>query len=285
MAFEEKYNMSDIKDTQMFSELIKTVDKEISLYIKGPTIEVRNRIPDTGAIPLEDPRHWFRIPDVICIFVDMLGSTLLSAKKYDQSTAKTYRLFTETAIQMFHYFNAPYIDVRGDGVFALFNQNQIYRALVAAVSFKTFADVEFTPRVKKETNLEIGTHIGIDQRTVLVKRVGLRKINGRTDRQNEVWAGRPVNMAAKLASLTKDGELLASDRFFSNLTHQRALYSCGCQNGQKGHESVKLWKDYDVSGPEYEYFDFDKAHVLESRWCEKHGKEYSTELLNADDRK
>jgi class 3 adenylate cyclase len=91
--------------------------------------------------------------------------------------------------------------VRGDGVFALFNSDQVYRALAAAITFTTFAREVFATEMKKLGYEGIGAHIGIDQKPVLVRKIGLKRIDDRTDRQNEAWAGKPVNMAAKLASL------------------------------------------------------------------------------------
>jgi class 3 adenylate cyclase len=136
----------------------------------------------------------------------MMGSTKLSAEAHDNSTAGAYQLFTGTAVRLFSEFEAPYIDVRGDGVFALFNSDQPYRALAAAVTFKTFAREEFTPRIKEKTEQAVGSHLGIDQKTVLVRKLGLKRHAERTDRQNEVWAGKPVNMAAKLASISEDND-------------------------------------------------------------------------------
>src|SRR5690606_29953848 len=154
----------------------------------------------------------FQIPDVICVFVDMINSTQMSASTYSKSTASIYNYFTETAIRIFHEIETPYIDVKGDGVFALFNSNQVNKAIAGAVLFKTFIREEFSPRIKSKYDLNVGCHCGIDQKTLLVKRFGLKRTGGRTDRQNEVWAGKAVNMAAKLASLSQENEILASDR-------------------------------------------------------------------------
>jgi len=235
-----------------------------------------NDIPDTPDIPIQDPGRWLRIPDVICVFVDMLGSTRLSAVKQDKSTAGAYQLFTGTAVKLFSEFESPYIDVRGDGVFALFDSDQPYRALAAAVSFKTFAAEEFVQRVLDTADEEVGCHAGIDQKTVLVRKIGFKRYRNRTDRQNEVWAGRPVNMAARLAGLTNDKELLVSDRFFNSITDEHATHSCGCPTGDKAY----LWKEVDVS--DEETFDFDTAHLLESHWCAEHGAEYCSTMLELD---
>ena len=42
--------------------------------------------------------NWIKIPDLICCFVDMEGSTKLSAELHERGTAKAYRYFTNTAI-------------------------------------------------------------------------------------------------------------------------------------------------------------------------------------------
>jgi class 3 adenylate cyclase len=252
------------------------MDDEVSIFKDTPSITLRNSIPDTTAIPIENKTHWFRIPDVICVFVDMVGSTKLSAQKYDQTTARAYRLFTGTAVRLFSEFESPYIDLKGDGVFALFDSGQVHRALAAAVTFKTFAKEEFTPRVQKQTGVMVGCHIGIDQKTVLVRKLGFKRYRGRTDRQNEVWAGRPVNMASKLASISKDNELIVSDRFYSNIKSEKALKSCGCPSGTKND----LWSEFDVDSDEK--FDFSKAFLLRSCWCSTHGLEYCDSILKAD---
>lgn len=272
--------MTKIADKQISKVYRDIVDHELDLYRMTPSVTVRNEIPDTNAIPLDNETHWLKIPDVICVYIDMLGSSRLSVSSHERSTARSYRLFTSTAIEFLHEIGAPYIDIKGDGAFALFNQNQVYRALVAAVNFKTFAEIEFVERVKKDTGQEIGTHIGIAQRNVLVQRMGKRRVDGRTDRQNEVWAGRPVNMAAKLASRTNDGELLVSERFYERLKDQRATHSCGCNGGVDPGTKKPLWKKYDLTDDDR--FDFNTAYLLESRWCTLHGKEYSEGLLKED---
>lgn len=260
----------NIKTEQLPKSLIDIIEDEKNIY-KG-----RASITNQNTIPLQIPLNgntWLKIPNVICVFVDMIGSTTLSARKYPKSTASIYRLFTSTAVRIFNELDTPYIDIKGDGVFAIFNQNQIYRALVAAISFKTFANSEFLPIIKKE-GLESGCHVGIDQADVVVKRLGFRRKGDSSDRHNEVWAGKPVNMAAKLASLSKHNELYVSDRYFSNLKDDKALKSCDCS------EPEELWKTVDLSNETK--FDFDIAHVLESNWCKIHGKEYHKYLLSLD---
>src|SRR5437588_697847 len=130
------------------------------------------------------------------------------------------------------------------------------------------------------TKLPIGSHMGIDQKTVLVKKVGLKMVGERTDRQNEVWAGKPVNMAAKLASIADDNEMLVSDRFFRSLKKDDRIHlSCGCIKGVPGGPKTELWTARDVTDPR---FDFKAAYCLKTIWCQRHGREFCEGILTLD---
>lgn len=262
-----------IKNGQMPESIIQIIDDEKSIYNKKVSVTDYNSIQDDP--PLQDATHWHKVKDVICVFVDMIGSTKLSATKRAETTAKIYRLFTQTAVRIFHEMQAPYIDIKGDGVFALFNSNQSYRAFVSAVHFKTFIEQEFHGLIESVVNDEekdIGAHIGIDKKTILVRRFGLKMIN-RRDRQNEVWAGKTVNMAAKLAGLSKKGELIVSDRFYQSIKSEYARYCCSC------HTKEHLWEEVTIDDPK---FDFTSYYKLKSIWCSTHGEEYANYLLNLD---
>jgi class 3 adenylate cyclase len=265
-----------ISQSQLPEGFRSIIDEQLRVYRQGRAITNINSIPDTQGIPIENQRHWLKIPNVICVFVDMLGSTRLGATTHDGATAGAFQLFTGTAVRLFSEFESPYVDIRGDGAFALFDSSQPYRALAAAVTFKTFSAEEFVPKILADTGVPVGCHLGIDQKTVLVRKLGFKRYRGRSDKQNEVWAGKPVNMAAKLASLTSDGELLVSDRFYQNFTDEHATLSCGCPHGNK----MPLWEEVDLS--QDERFDFERAFCLRSKWCRNHGKEFCEALLGLD---
>ncbi len=255
--------------------------------VTGKVSEFNNSdlsIVEKEKIPLGDFQMgtWYKIHDVVCVFVDIRGSTKLSATSHDKSTASIYEFFTGTAVKIFHELGASYIDIKGDGVFALFNRNEVLLALAAAVSFKTFASENFIKVLRqKAPNLDIGVHMGIDQKTVLVKQVGVKDDDSRDSRKNEVWAGKPINMAAKLASRSKDNEMWISERFYDNLKDvELVMKSCGCSSGGESSEKQNLWLEEDIT--EDENFDFDKAFVLQSIWCVKHGKEWCKNIINSD---
>lgn len=265
-----------IGENQLPKRFRDVIDSELDIFRQAVSVTERRSLPATNIIPIENPTEWIKVRDVICVYVDMKGSTKLSATTHEKEMASLYRLFTSTAILLFHEFEAPYIDVKGDGVFALFNSDQAYTALCAAVSFKTFAAKEFVPKAKTKSAEDVGYHIGIDQKTLLVRKLGLKRVGDRTDRQNEVWAGKTVNMAAKLGSLA-NSTLLVSDRYFASLSDKKATQSCGC--GSDG-APADIWKEMDVK--DNGLFDFDKAYELSVEWCTTHGKQFCEDLLALD---
>lgn len=270
------------KRTQLPERFREIIQRQREVYDNSARITEAQRIPDTTEIAVKDDAEWIKVPDVICVFVDMIGSTKLSASQYDQSTARTYQWFTGTAVRLFAEFGAPYVDVRGDGVFALFDGDQPNTALAAAVTFKTFVENDFAPEITHRTNgkIDSGVHIGIDCKTVLVKKVGLPRRKNRTDRQNEVWAGKPVNMASKLCNLCPAGSIYVSDRYFELLSDEKVLNTCGCDGSGNTADQVALWTRHEVA--EDSPFDFDAYHELKSKWCEVHGAEYCEAIVALD---
>ncbi len=259
------------------------IDEKVSLFGQSKSITNRNSLPSNEGYPLTD-LQWLKIEDVICLFVDIRNSTGLSATAHENGTAAAYELFTGTAVRMFHELGAGYIDIKGDGVFAIFNQNHPHRAFVAAITFKTFVLEKFLPLVRRKFDgkVDVGFHMGIDQKTVLVKQIGLRDAAGRDRRKNEVWAGKPINMAAKLASRSKDTELLVSDRYYRNLSNDSHVQeSCGCIIGSVGiHKPEGIWSS--VNLVHETVFDFDTAYSMNNSWCSIHGEEWAEAILALD---
>lgn len=263
-------------ENQLPKRYLDVINNQLELYKEDITIQNRNEIPDSNDIPIQESKHWLRIEDVICVFVDMKNSSKMSITIDPYNVAKTYKLFTETAIRLFNEFKASYIDVKGDGVFALFNSNQPYRAFASAMTFKTFANIHFNELTKDAVQkANVGTHIGIDQHTVLVKKLGLQAVDGRKDKQNDVWAGETINMASKLASICDDMQLFVSDRFYQKVSNILVRNSCDC-SGNCG-----LWKEYDLSNNSI--FSFDKAwYIGSAKWCGIHGKDFCEKILALD---
>ncbi|OGM98475.1 MAG: hypothetical protein A2915_00745 [Candidatus Yanofskybacteria bacterium RIFCSPLOWO2_01_FULL_41_34] len=273
--------MSINRNNQFLESVLNIIDSTTERFRQGEQVEQKDRIPLTDTVPLES-NTWWRLNDVVCVYIDMKNSTQLSAQKQDKFTASIYQYFTGTAVKVLNEFGASYIDVRGDGAFGLFNSNRGYHALASAITFKTIVGFVMADEVVLPENMEkLSCHIGMDRKTVLVKRIGIRVMEGKTDKSNEVWAGKPVNMAAKLASIGGENDLIVSERVFDVFlkdNSESVLHTCGCPNDVKR----KAWDTMNVQ--QDKNFDFSKAYRMTPvRWCEIHGKNFCQEILKLDE--
>lgn len=266
----------------VLADLTSQLDAQAEL---GVQITVQNEVPEEGPV---NKGLWYRIPKVTAVFVDMKRSTELSADSSPKTSAFAYTYFVRAMVLIFERFGSNYIDIHGDGVFALFSGPQSeFCAIASAITARTQIERDIAVRFDKDTSTdwELTAGIGIDQGTLLVRRLGLRGA-----KQNEVWAGKPVNMAAKLSSVACSNQVVVSDRVFSryqeaSYIRQRALlWTCGCSEDAQGDgldapigETKYLWTE--EPAPAEVGLDFDQLHRLKSEWCCVHGAEFCETIV------
>jgi len=245
--------------------------------IKNMEVIDKDSIPSESDMSLEVGR-WYRIRNVVSLYVDMAGSTQLSNEKYTKTSAKMYEIFTGSLIKVLKIeeFKAHFIDIKGDGGFALWKEKYgSVKALLAAVTFKTLVEKYLKNYVKSEiTDWDIFSKIGIAKGTVLVKRVGIRNVGDK--RFNwAVWAGKPVNISAKLSDSARDDTILVTDGVFKDISipkfYDYLVLSCGCPSGIK----EELWEEREELEEEFGTVIWE----LKSRWCDKHGEIYLNNVL------
>ena len=250
----------------------------------GVQITRLNDVPETGPT---NKGVWYQIPNVTSIFADLKRSTELSADNTPRTSAFAYTYFIRAMAVILERFSAGYIDIQGDAIFGLFSEGYEFHAAASAITMRTLVEREVATRFDKDTSTdwELTAGIGIDRGTLLVRRLGLRGT-----KQNEVWAGKPVNMAAKLSSMAEPDQVVVSDRVFSRyekaskLRRRVLIWSCGCDGDIEGAgldadegETSSLWTEDQVS--EDLGVDFDTIHRLDSRWCKVHGSEFCEVLV------
>ena len=199
------------------------------------------QVDNQEAIPGEGPVHrglWWRIPHVTAVFADLKGSTALSSSLPPEAAAIAYTYFIRVMTVVLQGFSAGYVEVQGDGIFGLFaGQRSMFFAAACAITMRTQVEKTVAPKFKRDASVDrdLKVGIGIDRGTLLVRQLGLKG----TD-QNEVWAGMPVNAAAKLSSVAGPDEIVVSDRVISGYersakVRQRALFgTCGCEGRHRG---------------------------------------------------
>ena len=239
-------------------------------------------IPSEEDMSLEIGR-WYRIRNVVSLYVDMKGSTQLTTEKYIRTSAKIYEIFTGSLIKILKQreFKAHFIDIKGDGGFALWKEKfASVKALLAAVTFKTYVEKHLKKFVKSQiTDWNIESKIGISKGAVLVKRIGAR--NTKDKRYNwAVWAGKPVNVSAKLSDMAEGDTVLVSDDVYQDFSRPQELrdyliLSCGCDGEGNPVGKKELWEEKIEFEEKFQV----KIWELKSKWCNIHGKDYINKVL------
>lgn len=267
---------------QTLADLTQQLDQQDALGIQ---VVARSDVPEQGPA---NRGEWHSISDVTAVFADLKASTHLNSIASQQTAARAYSYFARSMVMVLNRFDVRYVDIHGDGVFGLFSgQGSLFHALAALVTMKTVVKRDLKGRFKayRPDGWEFQAGFGMDRGGLLVRQLGLR-----SEKLNEVWAGKPVNVASKLSSLAAGDQLVASPRVFdalsrgSNLHRRAALWSCGCHGEVLGpgldvgtDETESLWEN--VPAPVGLGLDFETAYRLTSLWCVTHGPEFCEALV------
>lgn len=251
----------------------------------GVRIVQQDDVPDTG------PVHggvWLQIPEATAVFVDLKGSTGLNSRFGAETAAHAYTYFNRAMAVILNGFQARYVDVQGDGLFGLFSgKGSRFLAAACAITMKTQVETVIAERFRQDVHAdwELRAGIGVDRGKLLVRQLGLRGTG-----INEVWAGTPVNMAAKLSSVAGPNEVAVSERVFSDyqqsakIRQRVLLWSCDCRDGSRGRglglpaeRAEYLWQS--APAPADLGLDFDQVHRRRKPWCPNHGAEFCEALV------
>lgn len=264
------------------NNLLEQINRRTSeRFERKPKVEFKTDL-DLSKLPV-DAKTWHRLKDVVAVFFDLKSSTNLEKGRQPASTASIYDAGVGGVVKVLDAFDANFIDIQGDGGFALFWNNDRYRrALCAAISIKTFS-TDFTNKLEKKwpEAPATGFKIGVASGPVLVKKVGIPR---QPDVQEPVWAGRPVNYAAKAAQQTEPKSILITGSVWDEIMdNDYFAFSCGCVEGKP--ESVTptlLWEQHKIEKiPDDEKF----GQALTSGWCGNHGEEFCNAILAGETRR
>ena len=264
---------------QVKADVAAQLDDQANL---GMSITIVNDVPETGPA---NRGLWFQIPNVTAVFADLNRSTQLSAAQNRRLSTTALNYFTRAMSVVCNHFEARYVAVQGDTVFGLFSgKGSMFRAAACAITMRTLVEDEVAPRIRKDaaSNWNLTAGIGIDQGTVLVRRLGLK-----ADGQNEVWTDEPVNVAAKLSSLADANQIVVSDRVFnryekfSKSRRQALLRSCSCKSRRQAGQTTDLWEKKPT--PRKLGVDFQHIHLRKDKWCGRHGAKFCQALITGQD--
>jgi class 3 adenylate cyclase len=181
-----------------------------------------------------EARRWARVNEVVAIVADLKDSTRLgTGGQRAASTASIYEAAVNPLVQTLEEFDADDVAIQGDGAIGVFwGDRRFERAFCAGVTVKTFSQRHLEKRLEEKwpgLPAETGYKVGIAASPVLVKKVGIPR---KTDHQEEVWAGKAVNFAAKAAQSANRRELIVTGTVWDILgKNDYIAFSCGCNGG------------------------------------------------------
>lgn len=260
----------------MIEDLFQKLKTDVAFELKNPvTIVDANTFPNVGKLPLEK-REWMRLTDVYVVASDLRNSTKLNYNAYASTSASFFQAVTGGSVKTVNAFKPEYVDIQGDGIFAIFHGDKAAeRAVCAAISLKSFSEKVLVPAIDQNRGGQLGDQfpdtglkIGVAAGRVVVKRVGVRG-----EHNEAVWAGKPVAFAVKAAEACAPGELRVTEKVYNAVrTNDYITHSCGCPNGM----ASRLWAEAD----ELEGLPGAKLYVLKTNWCDRHGDEFCGAILD-----
>ena len=119
-----------------------------------------------------------------------------------------------------------------------------------------------------------GFKVGVASGRVLTKRIGTPR---NPAQQEPVWAGKPVNYAAKAAQSADRNQIIVTGTVWDRIQGNDYLaISCDC--GADGQPGLGIWEDVVIDRlPESE--DDRLGRELLAAWCATHGSEFCAAVL------
>lgn len=267
-------------DTGQLEVILGKADSAVGEILDSKKTVIEKTKLDPENLPSPGSNTWHKFEDVVAVVVDLKGSSRLDAGRHEKSTASIYHAATGQAVEILHNFSADFIDIQGDGGFALFSGDARYeRAMCAGITVKTFSERHLIPRLTDKWDDEpvrdTGFKVGVASSALLVARVGVPRI---TQSQEPVWAGRAVNYATKAAQKAERHQLIVTATVWSAIKDNHFLtYTCDCNGGP----TAQLWQDTEIDAIPEERDDHD-GRLLDAPWCIVCGNAFCASVMNGD---
>lgn len=184
--------------------------------------DISGKLPKT--VDLHDSNKVYS-GKISVLFVDMRDSTKLPAQFDAEQLVKIYRSYIRTIVQAVRYSNGVVRDFMGDGVLAVFidddNGKSEDKAVYAARYITTAIDKFLNPVLDEKINHRISCGIGIHTGEISLSKVGMKGKEQDEDAENEfgiAWIGNSTNLACKQCGAVECGTIFINDSTYSALS-------------------------------------------------------------------
>lgn len=213
----------------MSEEKIKKIEVDllsaaINRIISSEVLEaaIADQLPLTNN--LQDSNKIYQGKATI-LFVDMRESTKLPEIFNTTQLVKIYRSYIRTVVQAIRYSGGVVRDFMGDGVLAVFIDNEDgtseNKEVRAARYITTAIDKILNPALDQAIKHRISCGIGIHTGEISLSKVGMRGKEQQDDAETEfgiAWIGNSTNLACKFSGAVGSGTILISASTYSALS-------------------------------------------------------------------
>lgn len=205
--------MNSISIPETESDLLLTaINKIISAEVLEKAIT--DQLPLTNDLPDGNKIYCGKVS---VLFVDMRDSTKLPDKFSKEQLVKIYRSYIRTVVQAIRYSGGVVRDFMGDGVLAVFvdneNEKSEDKAVHAARYITTAIDKFLNPVLDEKLKHRISCGIGIHTGNISLSKVGMRGKEQDNEAENEfsiAWIGNSTNLACKFSGAVSGGAIFIS---------------------------------------------------------------------------
>ena len=162
---------------------------------------------------------------VSVLFVDIRNSTRLPDEFSPAQLVKIYRSYIRTIVQAIRYSGGFVRDFMGDGVLAVFVDNDAGsaedNAVYAAKYIVTAIDKYLNPVLDSQFNYRISYGVGIHTGEISLSKVGMKGKEQDKEAENEfgvAWIGNSTNLACKQSGAVDRGTIFISPSTYSNIS-------------------------------------------------------------------
>lgn len=202
----------------------------------------------SGKLPLTDEMHDSNKVyhgKASMLFVDMRESTKLPEKFSADQLVKIYRSYIRTVVQAIRYSGGYVRDFMGDGVLAVFvddeDGNSEDKAVFAARYITTVIDKFLNPVLNDHLHHRISCGIGVHTGDISLSKVGMKGKEQNDAAENEfgiAWIGNSTNLACKQSGAVDCGTIFISCSTYSALSDIEAKDHWKKVDIQKGNSSL-----------------------------------------------
>lgn len=255
-------------------DLMVDLQKKVLNDLKpGGRVEDVAAFPDVDNLPIQGST-WLRLEEVVAVVADLKASTRLSFDRQIRTTVRMYQAATSRSVELAAEFDPAFVDIQGDGFFAIFHGERALRAgMCAAMALAVFSrDVlgpAFQGAWEGSGHLKTGLKIGMACGSVAVKRVGVRHSSA------PVWAGKPVNWAFKCAGAANAHELVVTEPIFARVVHGNDYLDQLCLHRGHGSPFDGAWGEVAVTPLQ----GCTRCYRRKSPWCRDVAEEYCAAVL------